>query len=83
MTEPKCGPLTAAAIDSQAATGGTPADMTIAMRNHACLMEADRAELIETLKYVLVDEPNLIPRASSSCRNVIRNLLRDLGEAQS
>ena len=36
---------------------------------------ADRAELIETLKYVLVE--------SSSCRNVIRNLLRDLGEAQS
>jgi len=75
MTEPKCGPLTAAAIEAQAATGGTPADMTIAMRNHACLMEADRAELIETLKYVLVE--------SSSCRNVIRNLLRDLGEVAS
>ena len=54
---------------------------------HACnaypQLVADRAELIETLKYVLVDEPNLIPCALSSCRNVIRNLLRDLGEAQS
>lgn len=54
MTEPKCGPLTAAAIDAQAQTGGTPADMTIALRNHACRMEADRAELLAALKSTLL-----------------------------
>jgi len=40
MTNIICPPLTAKAIEAQAATGGTPADMAIAMRDHACKMES-------------------------------------------
>jgi len=49
MTNIICPPLTAKAIEAQAATGGTPADMAIAMRDHACKMEADRARLLSAL----------------------------------
>ena len=50
-TEPKCGPLTAAVISKQAEMlFGTTADMAIALRNHACRMEADRARLIRELQ---------------------------------
>ena len=38
-------------------------------------LRAVNAGLVEALEYVLEDEPNLVPRASSSCRNVIRAAL--------
>lgn len=33
------------------------------------------AALREALRYVLEDEPNLMPRATSSCRDHIRHIL--------
>lgn len=38
-------------------------------------LQSQVAALVEALEYVLEDEPNMIPRASSKCRNIVRAAL--------
>lgn len=40
--------------------------------------EAKLAVCVGALEYVMEDEPNLIPRASSSCRKVVRQALKQM-----
>jgi len=64
MTNIICPPLTAKAIEAQAATGGTPADMAIAMRDHACKMESDRARLLSALAVLEIAVTSLVAKGA-------------------
>lgn len=63
----------------------TPADMAIALRNHAYSLEHDRAKLVEALRFAMKHTDNVFALANRHDREMDeykrhRALLRELGE---
>lgn len=61
--------------EADAGIAGEPMMAAVAHSQRVARLEAEIEHLRAALQYVLDDEPNLVPRATSSCRAYIRGVL--------